>query len=494
MSKKSQHVVIIGGGVAGLASAALLAKDGYKVTLYEKNERVGGRANLHTAKGFSFDLGPSWYLMPDVFNRFFAYFDKKPDDLLELKPMEPQYRMFFPDGSSEDISRDPKKTRKIFERLEPGAGKRFDQYLAESKRKYDISMGSVLYKNADTWFDFFSWELLREGKNLNVFQSMESYVNSFFKSEKLRQIIQYTLVFLGGAPSNTPALYSLMTHLDFNEGVFYPMGGFYKVIQAIADVAKKSGAKLITNAPITQIVTEAGRVTGVRVKGKFVAADVVIGNADYVHLEDMLDDQSKRMHSHRYWKKQTLSPSAFLLYLGVKGSLPKLEHHNIYFGENWLEHFDTIFKQPSWPQQPSLYINKPSASDPSVAPKGHENLMILVPIAPGLKETPLWKEQYAQFVIRYIEQNLGIQLEKNIVYQKIFSVTDFASMYNSYQGNALAGTAHTLWQTGPFRAANKHRYLENLFFAGAYTVPGIGVPPALISAELAWDRVKKYRP
>lgn len=488
----NKRIVVVGGGIGGLATAGLLARDGHSVTLLEKNSQLGGRANLLATQGFRFDLGPSWYLMPDVFETFFAQFNTHPSKHLDLREIEPQYRIFFSDKSHVDISRIVAKTRAIFEEIEPGAGAALDQYLVEAQRKYNISVEQVLYKNVDTFFDFFSWKMLKEGRNLNALESMDSYVSKFFKSEKLQQIIQYTLVFLGGSPSNLPALYSLMTHVDFNQGVYYPMGGFYEVVKVIAGLAEEAGARLRTNAPVEKIITDGDRVVGVQVAGRLLKADVVIGNADYVHLEDLLDDQSKRAYSHKYWNKQTLSPSAFLVYLGVKGKLPKLQHHNIYFGENWIEHFDDIFAGKSWPQHPSLYINMPSKTDSSVAPKGHENLMILVPTAAGLRETPLWREQYAQFIIKYVEEQIGIALSEKIVFQKIFSVTDFKQQYNSYKGNALAGSAQTLLQTGIFRANNKHKHLKNLFMAGAYTTPGIGVPPTLISAHLARDRVRAY--
>lgn len=490
--KKKKTIAIIGGGVGGLATAALLAKDGYAVHLFEKNKHLGGRANILKEKGFTFDLGPSWYLMPDVFERFFNNFEYSADDLIDLKPIAPQYRIFFEDRSQIDIPREPAKARVMFEKIEKGAGKKFDQFLKESKFKYDLAIKDVLYKNADSIFDFFSWNLLKHGRELHALQSMQDYVGSFFKNERLQQILQYTLVFLGGSPANTPALYSLMTHVDFNLGVYYPMGGFYKVVESMVRIAKEQGVQFHTGAEISQILVTNGKATGIKVGKKTIPFDAIVANADYAHTESLFSDESQKMFDQDYWEQKTLAPSAFLLFLGIKGDVPDLLHHNISFGKNWMSHFEEIFTKPEWPQNPSLYINVPSKTDPSVAPKGHHNMMVLVPVAAGLQDSEAWKKGYAEFILGYMKEQLGIDIKDSIVYQKIFSVSDFAATYNSYKGNALGGLNHTLMQTGPFRPPNKHKYVKNLFFAGANTVPGIGVPPSLISAELARDRVRSY--
>lgn len=490
--KQSGSVVIVGGGLGGLATAALLAKDGYRVTVVEKNEQLGGRASRLTTKGFTFDLGPSWYMMPDVFERFFAEFRKKPQDYLNLVKVKPQYRIFFSDYTHVDVSDNLDTTRALFESIEPGAAKQFDRYLAEGKLKYDVATKDVLYKNVDHIWDFFSLSLLKNGLKLDPFTSMETYVARFFKSEKLQQIIQYTLVFLGGAPSNVPALYSLMSHVDFNLGTYYPIGGFYSLTEALVKLGTEHGVSYRLNAPVASISVTGDQVSGIVLStGEQISADVVISNADYAHTEDLLSDQAKRSQSKQEWKNKILAPSAFLIFAGVKGSLPTIKHHNIYFGKNWIEHFETIFKNRSWPKNPSLYINKPTATDASVAPKGHENLMILVPIAPFLAENERSKRQYADFIYHYIKLQLGVDIKKNLVVEHIFSVSDFESRYNSLGGNALGGLAHTLFQTGPWRPPNKAKHLKNLFFVGANTVPGIGVPPAIISAHLARERVEK---
>lgn len=490
MQKK--QIIVIGGGIGGLAAAALLAKDGHSVTLIEKNKLMGGRANLLKAKGFQFDMGPSWYMMPDVFEKFFGEFGKKPGDYLDLKVLDPQYRVIFPDKTQVDMKPDLKQNRAAFEKLEKGAGKQLDRYLAEAKLKYELSIRTVLYKNVDSIFDFFSFDLLKNGQMLRPFDTMQKYVSEFFKTEKLQQLIQFTLVFLGGAPHNLPALYSLISYVDFTMHTFYPMGGFYEVVKALMKLGKEQGVIYMVETPALEIITKDGAVTGVRTKNGILKCDAVVGNADMAHLETLLDDQALRMYDESFWKKRTFAPSAFLMYLGVKGKIKELEHHNIFFGKNWIQHFREIFEKPSWPVEPSVYLNMPSKTDPSVAPAGHETIMVLVPVACGLSESKLWKEQYGEYILQYLEEKLDIKLRDKIVYKSIFSVTDFASLYNSFAGNALGGVAHTLMQTGPFRPPNNHRKLSNLFFSGAGTVPGIGVPSAVVSAHLVRDRLREF--
>ncbi len=491
MKQAKKHIVIIGAGVGALAASALLAKDGHRVTVLEKNSAPGGRAGVLKDKGFRFDMGPSWYLMPEVFERFFAEFGKKPQDLLKLEKPDPQYRVFFHDKTHVDIVRDLQKNIALFESIEPGAGKKLVEYLKESEQKYNISLASFLYKNMDTLFDFISKDTIENGPKLDVLSNMGAYVARFFKTQKLQQLIEYTLVFLGGAPSNTPALFSLMSHLDYNQGVLYPKGGFYKVIEAMYALCLEQGVTFHFDEPVNQIVTKENRVTSVITAKKRYSADAVIGNADYAHVESLLDDPTLKNYSDRYWQKKVPAPSAFVLYLGVKGKIPEFQHHTLYFGNDWTEHFESIFDAPSWPQNPSLYINMPSISDASVAPKGHENLMILVPIAAGLPENSAWKKQYGNFILEYIKDTMGVDLTDRIVVRHTFSVSDFSSLYNSWKGNALGGLSHTLFQSALWRSSNKSKHIRNLFFAGANTVPGIGVPPAIISGHLVRERITR---
>ncbi len=487
-SRPLQSVIVIGAGFGGIATAALLAKDGYQVTVLEKNEGPGGRASLLEVDGYRFDRGPSWYLMPEVFERFFAEFETTVEEQVDLVPLAPQYRIVFPDKTQVDIPREVEEVKKIFESYEPGAGEQLERYLADARKKYRLSMDHFLYDNHDSLLDLMNWHMLKFGP-ANLWRTMDEHVGKYFTNEKLRQILQYTLVFLGGAPSNTPSLYSLMSHVDFDLNVWFPRGGMYSLVESMVAVAEQQGVDFRYEAEVTGLQTRRDLVTGVTLAGgEQLSADVVVGNGNYQHVESLIDDERKRQYSEEYWDERTLAPSALLLYLGVEGSVPEIEHHTILFGEDWVRHFEEIFDRPQWPQQPSLYINRPTATDPSLAPDGYENMMVLVPIAANLTETELFREQYVEYILQYIEEQLDISLRDRIDFMEVFSGKDFQQRYHSLGGSAL-GLAHTMRQTDIFRPRNHSEKLRNLYFVGADTVPGIGVPMCLISAELVWERV-----
>jgi phytoene desaturase len=487
-SQRKPRIIVIGSGIGGLASAALLAKDGYAVTVLEKNEQPGGRASVLEKDGFVFDMGPSWYLMPDVYERFFNAMGAATSDYLQLKRLSPHYRIFHADGSYSEITGNLEADKALFEQLEPGAAAAFDRYLAEAKVKYDVSVQAILYRNFIKPWDFLAKDVRDKGRQLQVFESMERYVGRYFKTEKMRQIILYTLVFLGGIPRNTPALYSLMAHVDFNLGVWYPDGGMIAVTRALVALGEKHGVQYCYNEPVTCIETANGQVSRVHTGAATYEAEYVISNADYAHTETLIDNPKARQFSARYWQKRTLAPSAFILYLGVEGVIPELVHHNIMFGPDWTKHFRDIADNPSWPETPSLYICNPNKTDEHVAPPGHENLFVLVPIASGLSETEESRQQYGDKMIAYIEETLNIRLQDRIIIRRDFSVTDFATRYNSLRGTAL-GLAHTLRQSSLFRPPNRSKRLKNLYYVGANTNPGIGVPMCLISAHLVRDRL-----
>ena len=483
--------IIIGGGIGGLATAAMLAKSGYDVTLLEKNEQLGGRASVRKIGGFTFDMGPSWYLMPEIFEHWFELMGEKVSDHLNLVRLEPSYRVIF-EGRSKpvDIYSDLERDSKTVEALEPGAAKKLKAYLAVSKKKYEIATQRFLYKNYSGLTDFLAVDMITEGPKLSIFSSMNTYVSRHFKTIEMQQLLQYTLVFLGSSPYSTPALYSLMSHVDFVQGVYYPMGGFGSLVNAMVTIGRQAGATYRTDTPVARILASNGQATGVVLEsGETIQADIVISNTDPYHTETKLLAPKERSYSDRYWAKRTLAPSALLIYLGVEGRVPELTHHNLRFSRDWRHNFKQIFDEPAWPDNPSIYISAASVTDPTVAPKNHENLMILVPIAAKLNYTEAELESYSEKVITLLAHEFKIpDLGSRIVVKELFSVKDFESRYNAQGGTAL-GLAHTLFQTAVFRTDTVSKKLSNLYYVGASTNPGIGVPICLISAELVYKRL-----
>ncbi len=488
----NRHVVIIGSGVGGLATAGLLAKQGYSVEVFEKNEQLGGRLSVLKKDGFTFDMGPSWYLMPDIFEQFFGLMGEKVEDYLDLRHLSPSYRIFFKDdGAVRDFFPDVEKNRPTFEAMEPGSAQKLDAYLLKAKRSYEVSKQWFLYKNYDSITDFFTWRGMIEGSRLPVIRSMHSYVSGQFVSEQVQKVLEYQLVFLGTSPYQAPALYSLMNHIDFNVGVFYPMGGMGELTSALVRMAEKHGVTFHLNVPVHEIVVEQGRAVGVRLgDGRIVEADVVVSNADIAFTEQFLLAEAHRDHSKEYWDSRTMSPSAYLLYLGVKGKIPQLLHHNLIFCKDWKQNFAEIFDEATWPNDPSIYVSMTSVTDPTVAPPDHENIVVLVPIAPDLRYTPADLARYQEKTLATIAEVMKIEdFQERIVSKTTFCVKDFAERYNSFKGSAL-GLAHTLRQTAVFRPNNISKKVKGLYYVGANTNPGIGVPMCLISAELVLKRLE----
>lgn len=488
MNKK---VVIIGAGIGGLGAAGLFARRGYDVTVVEKNANLGGRANIFEHDGFKFDMGPSWYLAPDIFEHFFNLMGERVEDHLDLRRLSPSYRIFFRNnGNPLDIHSDIEMDAASFEAIEPGAGDKLRAYLKQSEYQYGVATKSFMFKNYDRIWDFFNKRVMTEGQKLSVFSTMHRFVSKFFKTKKLQQVMEYTMVFLGTSPYEAPALYNLMSHMDFNQGVFYPQGGFYELIKALANIAEKNGAVLRTHSPAEKIIVKDGKAVGVRLEGgEDIEAELVISNADMWFTETRLLDEPSQTHKEKYWQKRVMAPSAFIMYLGVRERLPSLVHHNLLFSEDWRKNFDDIYKSPCLPDEPSLYVCAPSVTDPLVAPQGKENLFVLVPIASDLSINDEQKEVYADRVLELMEAEMKLPgLRDKIEYRRIYTVENFASDYNAFKGSAL-GLAHTLRQTAIFRPNNKSKKVEGLYYVGAGTNPGIGTQICLISAELAYKRV-----
>ncbi|MFC7154135.1 phytoene desaturase family protein [Halomarina halobia] len=478
-----RSVAVVGGGFGGLSAACYLARDGADVTLLEKNGQVGGRASRLEAEGFRFDMGPSWYLMPDVFERFFSHFGERPADYYELERLDPHYRIFYKDGDRIDVTDDREEMVALFESIEPGAGEALESYLETSETHYEVAMEHFVYEDRPRLRDWVDLDVLRAAPiGLQLIGTMDDYVADYFENPKLRQIMQYTLVFLGGSPKNTPALYSMMAHVDFNMGVFYPDGGIGAVVDGLADLASGLGVSVETDAEVVEITKRREGFHVETVDGAVHRPDFVVSDADYAHTEQDLLPEHERQYDADYWASRTYAPSAFLLYLGVEGSVDPLAHHTLVLPTDWDGHFADIFDDPAWPDDPAYYVCAPSVTDDSVAPEGHGNLFVLVPIAPGLEDTPELREAYREFVLADLAENAGVDLRDRIVFEKSFCVEDFADRYNATRGTAL-GLAHTLRQTALLRPPHRSRAVDGLYFTGGFTTPGIGVPMCLISGE-----------
>ena len=478
----SPSVVVVGSGFGGLSSACYLADAGLDVTVLEKNDGLGGRASVLEADGFRFDMGPSWYLMPDVFERFFGHFGREPSDFYDLEPLDPHYRIFFKDGDQIDVTADRGEMRTLFESYEEGAGEALDDYLDTSEKHYDVAMEKFIYTDRPRLRDWIDLDVMTAAPvGLQLLGTMDDYVAKYFENPKLRQIMQYTLVFLGGAPHNTPALYNMMSHVDFNLGVYYPENGLSSVVDACVELGGEMGVEYVTDAEVSEIVNCRDGFTVESEAGAF-EADYVVSNADYAHTEQELLPEHERQYDAEYWDSRTYSPSAFLLYLGVEGDVEPLKHHTLVFPTDWNEHFEQIFDDPAWPEDPAYYLCVPSKTDDDVAPEGHSNLFALVPVAPGLDDTEEVRTWYRDLVLDDIAENTGVDLRDRIVFEEQFSVTEFTERYNSMEGTAL-GLAHTLKQTALFRPSHRSDACPGLYFTGSYTTPGIGVPMCLISGE-----------
>ena len=483
-------VAVVGGGIGGLSAACYLADAGADVRVLEKNEQLGGRASTLERDGFRFDMGPSWYLMPDVFERFFAHFGKRPSDYYDLERLDPHYRIFFKDGDRCDARGDHQYMRELFESYESGAGERFEEYLETSQSHYETAMEKFVYVDRSRPRDWLDLDVLSAAPvGLQLIGSMQRHVESYFSHPKLQQIMQYTLVFLGGSPSNTPALYNMMSHVDFNLGVYYPDGGIAAVVDAVVSLGEELGVTYETDCEITTLtrgrdgfILETDGTGLSEVDGTAYRPETVVVNADYAHVEQDLLPDHERQYDDSYWEQRTYAPSAFLLYLGVEGDVDPLAHHTLVLPTDWNGHFEQIFETPAWPDDPAYYLCVPSQTDDSVAPDGHSTLFALVPLAPGLTDSQALRERYREHVLDDVAENTGVDIRDRIVVEEQFCVEDFVRRYNATEGTAL-GLAHTLRQTALLRPSNRSSAVDGLYFTGSFTTPGIGVPMCLISGE-----------
>ena len=484
----SKNAVIVGAGFSGLAAAAILAHRGYAVSVLEKNSQTGGRAREWKSCGYTFDMGPSWYLMPEVFEEFFSALGKKREDYFPLKQLSTYYKVFFEGAEPVTIGSDLEEVKRIFDSFEPLGGKRLEKYLEEARYKYDVSMKDFLYKEYTSVFQFFNWRMITEGLKLHIFKGLDAYVDRFFKDRRAKQILEYAMVFLGTSPTDAPALYSIMSHVDLNLGVWYPEGGLAGAADGFRRLAEDLGARILTDSEVTGYACSNGRISAVECGGESYPADLVVNSADYHHAEAELLPKEYRRYSSGYWKRRVVAPSMFIIYLGIKRRLKGFEHHNLYFAKEWDQHFDTIFKRPGWPENPCFYLSCNSKTDPSSAPEGSENVFVLVPVAPGMADDDAIRESYAETVLEHIESVSGEDLHSDVEVKRIYSHRDFSEDYNAYRGTAL-GLSHTLFQTAVFRPAHRSRKLSNLYYTGQFTHPGVGVPMTLIASQVVADEI-----
>lgn len=488
MNKK--EIIIIGTGFGGLSAAAFLAADGHNVRVLEKNNQPGGRANSWDKDGFHFDMGPSWYTMPDIVEKFFNEFGESAKDYYEIVRLDPSYRVFFDKNDILDLPSSLEEIYKLFDELEEGGADKLKKFLKQAKYQYDVSVESFLYKEYRNIWDMFNLRMIIEGSKLHLFDNMDSFAKRFFKNERARKLLQYTLVFLGGAPKKTPALYALMAYIDYQLGIWYPLGGMTSMVKAIQKLAEKKGAKFIFEQEVTEIIVKNSKAIGAKTKDNEYFADIIISNADYPHAENNLLPQKYRSYNKKYWQKKMIAPSALVLYLGLDTKVPNLDHHNLFLQNDWIEHFNVLFEHPNWPDKPSYYINCPSKTDPSVAPQGKETFFLLVPIPAGIKDTKEIRTEYIDKILTEIEDIIDFPIREHIEISRSVSINDYKSLYNAYNGTAL-GLSHTLMQTAFFRPKHRSRKVKNLFYTGQYTHPGIGMPVTLISSQVVRDIIRK---
>jgi phytoene desaturase len=492
-----KKIVIIGSGFAGLSTACFLAKDGYDVTVFEKQNMPGGRARQFIEKDFVFDMGPSWYWMPDVFERFFNQFGKKVSDYYTLERLNPSYRIYWQDDVM-DMPATYDELKNLFDSIEAGSSIQLDKFLAEAKFKYEVGINKLVHKPGQSIAEFLDWDVIKGVFKLDVFTNMKKHISKYFKHPKLQQLMEFPVLFLGALPQNTPALYSLMNYADIKLGTWYPQGGMYKIVEGMYSLAKELGVKFEFNSDVEKINVIDAKAEGLNYKltthhsPLTMLADVVISSADYHFTETKLLPENCRTYSSEYWNKRTMAPSCLLYYIGINKKLNNVLHHTLFFDTDFEVHGKEIYDKPEWPTEPLFYVSATSVTDKTTAPQGSENLFFLIPIAAGLQgDSEELRDKYFVQILKRFEERIGETIEENIIYKKSYSVSNFVNDYNSFRGNAY-GLANTLMQTAVLKPSCKSKKVKNLFYAGQLTVPGPGVPPSLISGEVVAKEVIKF--
>jgi len=486
----SLSVIIVGSGFAGLSAASFMAKAGWSVTVIEKNNTPGGRARQLKEDGFTFDMGPSWYWMPDVFENYFKKFGKKVSDYYLLHRLDPSYRVYW-NNSLTDVPADYKAFKKMVEEFEPGASEQLDKYLEEAEYKYEIGINKLVHKPGRSLTEFIDKDIFKGIFRLDVFTSIKKHIHKYFKNVKLRQLMEFPVLFLGALPKNTPALYSLMNYADIKGGTWYPKGGMFAVVEAMYELALELGVKFHFNEEVKEIFIQSHAAKKIVTNRKVHEADVIISGADYYFTEEKLLPEEYRSYSNAYWQKREMAPSCLLYFVGLNKKLKNVIHHSLFFDVPFEQHAEEIYDDPKWPTDPLFYVSVNSVTDSTVAPVGCDNMVLLIPVASGLQgDDEVVREKYFQQIIARMEKHTGQSILDAVIYKKTFSVSDFANDYNSFRGNAY-GLSNTLMQTALFKPSCKSKKVKNLFYTGQLTVPGPGVPPCLISGEVVANEVIK---
>jgi len=487
----AKKAIVIGSGFAGLSAASFLAKAGWEVHVLEKHDQPGGRCRHFKVDGFSFDMGPSWYWMPDVFDRFFACFGKKVADYYDLIRLDPSYRIYW-EQNHMDVPADYASLKKMFDQLEPGAGEKLDAFMDEAAYKYRVGVNKLVFKPGQSLLEFVDKELIAGLFRLDVFNNIKAHIGKYFKHPQLRQMMEFPVLFLGALPENTPALYSLMNYADVKLGTWFPRGGMYKIVEGMHQLAVEQGAQFHFNQNVSSIIVENGVATKVITEaGNEYQADVVIGGADYHFIETKLLEKQYRSYSEDYWEKRVMAPGCLIYYVGINTKIPDLPHHSLFFDVDFNEHAAEIYTHPDWPKSPLFYLSATSVTDQTQAPEGSENLFFLIPIAAGLDgDDEKIRDHYFNLLSERLMQRTGVDIRNHVVYKRAYSYTDFVDDYNAFKGNAY-GLANTLMQTAILKPSCKSKKVKNLYYTGQLTVPGPGVPPSLISGEVVAKLVDK---
>ena len=485
MMKKK--ITIIGSGFSSLSAACYLAKSGHQVNIYEKNNSPGGRARQLKKDGFVFDIGPSWYWMPDVFEKFFNDFGKSVNDYYKLERLDPGYQVYFGKNDSIYIGDHLEKIYDVFEGVEKGSAQKLKKFIKKAADNYKIAINDLVYRPGLSPLELITPETIK--KLGYFFSNVKKEVTKDFKNPKLTQILQFPVLFLGAKPADTPAFYNFMNFADFGLGTWHPKNGMYSIVEGMVSLADSLGVKIYLNSPVEEILLEKNKAIGIKIKNETILSDIVLSGADYHHTETLIPS-NYRSYSEAYWDKKVFAPSSLLFYIGIDKKVKNVSHHTLFFDVDFDAHASEIYDNAKWPDEPLFYANFPSISDPDMAPKGKEACFILIPIAPGLEDTESLRKKYFDIVLTRLEKLTDQQLSSSILFKESFSVNDFISVYNSYKGNAY-GMANTLFQTAFLRPKLKSKKVENLFFSGQLTVPGPGVPPALISGKLVSGLIEK---